>query len=559
MQLDTKDKKMNRAKFSCSLARWTLPLLILAPMTISAQTASTERNKQILKIKADLPAGTLSLPQTLRRLHEQSKINIVVSGTPLLPDALIKETHTVEEALETLAEAFDYHWTMNKRGIVLLTKAFRKNGDYPQLDEKWIRHFAKENVTILEAASQGAAFWREEVVTLAKMLQPEQWLVLQSGQSLDSSTFTGAQLQQIQRAGLANRLFDEKQAFQQLSNFLSQIDKAKVQLASIKVDDLPEDGLPYELRLYDANSQVSPIYELVALGNSSPKANNPDLFPTSRRLTDADYFEETRGREHLAGVSGRWSKSINLLKTDITFKELLSLLATPEELDYSAEIFLLNRQYSMYCQGVTKRALTDALAEIEDWHWNESKPGKVIFQPRALKDANDILAIPRRLQAALPRDLRDYLGARRPSLTAQVMVSTLVSDPQMRRMQWFERRKRSLGYSDLKTLMLHLASSKSKEEIISVIKLKVEDRQLLVNTLLGQAMSYGKYSLYGGDFPPYILAPHKAHLELQKDQLRIMVTQITNGSIASIGFGASVAKVMPAQTSNPPDADQPAK
>lgn len=550
---------MNRAKFSCFLVGWTLFLLLFVLITVLAQSASSERNKHLLKVKTDFHNATLTFEQALQHLHKQGKVNIIASGTPLLPKALIAEAHTVEESLEAIATAFDYHWTIDKHGIVLLTKAFRKNGDAPQLDEAWIRHFTNENVQILQTASPGNEWWTEEVVTLAKMLDPEQWFILQSGQKLEASSLTVAQLQQIQRAGVANNTFDAKRKWQQLSRFLVQFEEAKIQLVPITLDEAPSDGLLYQLRVFDASSQLSPLYELEALQAQLPKENNFVVFSPSRRLTDNDALQESRGREYPTGVSGRWSKSITLSKTGIMLKELMPLLDAPDELSYSADHFLLARHYSVYFQGVNKRALTDALAEIEDWHWQESKSGNVTFQPRSLKDIGDLLAVPRRLQAALPRDVRDYLGARRPSLTLQQMIPTLISDARMEKMRWFNQRKEGLGYSDLKTLMLKLASTKTAEEKISVIKLKKEERQLLLNALLRVAMLDTAYSLYGGDFPPYILAPNTAHLELSGNLLRIKVTRHADGIISSMSFGAPVGKAIPTQSSPPSAPDNPQK
>jgi len=533
-------------------------LILFALPAVTAQTAFSSKNSDILKMKVDLPAEKLTFTQSLERLHTQYKVNIIAAGSPLITEALIAESHTVAEALETVAAAFDYHWSIDKRGIVLLTKAFRYNGDYPQLDEKWIRHFAQENVTTLQMASSGNGWWLDEVVTLAKMLQPEQWLLLQSGQNLEGSSLSPNQLQQIQRAGVANRTDGAKGKWLQLSRVLSQWETVKIQLVPIVLDETPSDGLLYELRVFDVRSQSSPTYVLRALSTTLPKENKFFSMPsTTRCWNESGYFEEERGREYPKGATGRWSKPVSLHQADITLAQILSLLTAPMQLNYSAEDILLARRYFISCQNVTQRALTDAIAEIEDWHWNESPLGNVRFQPRSLKDTAGILAIPRRLQSALLRDLRDYLGARRPSLTAQEMIPTLVSDPRMLKMRWFDLRKSRLGYPELKKLIQRLETTKIAEAPVSIAKLKEDERRMLLSALLREAVGAMDYSLYGGDFPPYILAPHTAHLELSGSLLQIVSTRNADGVISTESFGAPVGKVMPMQSSPPSAPDNP--
>jgi|GEM_PF-1769025 len=540
-----------------------LACLSLCQVSILGQTPSSARYEAVLRSKAELNAENVSLSQMLQRLHKEHRLNFVVAGVPLRKKATIQSSGTIANALDALSAEFDYNWAIDKRGIILFTKAFREDGDIPQIHEAEIKRLAKETLEIFRSVPVSDVSWNEEVRKLAKTFTPEQWFVLKTGQSISAQSLAPAQWQQIQLAGVANQVTDEKRRWQTFHDLLTQLNTAVVRVRPLKINSTPRarpDGkqieiLPYRLFLYSKSSDEHPLYDfafgLTATGDEGGNRQEERNF----RLQEVAYFEEVRGREHPERVKGRWSKLVTFSQEKTTLGELLPLLSTPDELQYQAIPEQTSRLLQVYCTNITKRALTDAIAELEDWHWQESKQGKVQFVRRPLKDIGDYTAIPRRIQVILPRDLCSYFDVRRPTLMASEMKPTFIYDAGHRKMLRFNVRKMKFRDHGIRGLIEKLSASGDDEAEISIAKLKPEDRRLLLTALLGETLNYMQYGIYGGDFPPYIYAPETAELEISGDVLQIASRYRDGKGNPVTGFGGNVADIIPKNsnegTSNP--------
>ncbi len=515
------------------------------PLPTHGQNPPSARYESVLRSKAELNAENVSLSQMLQRLHKEHRLNFVVSDAPLRKKATIQSSGTIADVLNAVAAEFDYNWAMDKRGIILFTKAFREDGDIPQIYEAEIKRLAKETLEIFRSVPVSDTSWNDEVRKLAKTFTPEQWLVFKTGQSVSAQLLAPAQWQQIQLAGVANQVTDEKRRWQELCDILTQLDNTSLRVRPLKFDGMSDDILPFRLFLYSKNSEERQLYDfaftLPKNFGMGLKRQEAPVF----RIQDNGYFEETRGREHPEGVKGRWSKIVTFSQEKITLGELLPLLSTANELEYKADAELQPRLMQVYCAGITRSALTNAVAELEDWHWQEGKPGKVRFVRRLLKDVGEILAVPRRVQATLPRDLCSYFDTRRPSLIASEMIPAIISDADFVKMRGFNKKKLQLRDVGIRKLIERFADSGSGETGIPVTKLKPEERRLLITALLGETLNYMQFKMYGGDFPPYVYAPQTAELALSGDMLQILTVLRNVKGNPSTGFGGNVADLVP--------------
>jgi len=506
------------------------------------QSTQSPRHEAILCTKISFDQTEGSMPQVLQRLHKSQRLNFVVSGSPKHKTAKIKAVQSVEAALDSVAAAFGYQWAIDKRGVILFTKKFEANDDPPQIHLAEVRQMTANTLTVLRNVAQSDRSWIDEVQKLAGTITPAQWLLLKSGQSLPAQTLNVLQWGHIQQAGLANQVSDEKRRWQLLSELLSQLADTTVRVRPLSHEGMDEGVMPYRLLLFGKNSGTRPLYEFEMTQPTNLKHRSDLQVADMFRLQDETISEETRGRENSEGVRGRWSKLVTLSHEQISLNELLAKLSLPDELEYSTDNGLNTRLVQVYCVNVSKRAITDALAELEDWHWLESKPGKVRFTRRVLKDIGGVEAIPRRIQATLPRDLRDYLGARRPSHTTGESQPAFVFDVRQRKSAHFDQRKIQLRDYGLRGLIRKLTDGNVGEQGLSFVKMNAEERRLLVTSLLGETLSSMQYRLYGGDFPAYISNPQSAEITLSGENIQILVTHRTAERETSTGFGAPIPK-----------------
>ncbi|MCW3095089.1 MAG: hypothetical protein JWL77_707, partial [Chthonomonadaceae bacterium] len=84
-----------------------------------------------------------TLKQIIAALDKQSGLNILIDGEPLAPMADVECDGTLEEALNKIADAFDYNWKVGKGGIVLLNKRFRNRSDAPQASVAELTHLVQ--------------------------------------------------------------------------------------------------------------------------------------------------------------------------------------------------------------------------------------------------------------------------------------------------------------------------------------------------------------------------------------------------------------------------------
>ena len=74
-----------------------------------------------------------SLSDILSVLTTQCNINALVDGDSIRKQADFDFKGSVAQALDSIGEAFDCDWSVNKRGIVLLRRRFTAPGEMPQM------------------------------------------------------------------------------------------------------------------------------------------------------------------------------------------------------------------------------------------------------------------------------------------------------------------------------------------------------------------------------------------------------------------------------------------
>ncbi len=112
----------------------------------SAGSAQTQQNDMppALEAKLNMRQNEATLDATLHLVQSVSHINIVADGEPALQTASLECVGTVRDALNSIADAYGYKWTLTRSGTVLMSKQFNNAKQRPQMHLSEMQQMAKE-------------------------------------------------------------------------------------------------------------------------------------------------------------------------------------------------------------------------------------------------------------------------------------------------------------------------------------------------------------------------------------------------------------------------------
>ncbi len=152
----------------------------------------------------EFAAQKQSLADMVASLSRQIGRSIVVDDEPLLKQAEIEVKGTAKEILDKVADLFDYSWSVNKRGAVIMVKRYKDPLEYPQMNLPDLKRMAKDALTVLKFRNFGVAAERDPSLlnSLYTSFTPEQKQRLISGQTLYGKELTREQRDLIEAASI---------------------------------------------------------------------------------------------------------------------------------------------------------------------------------------------------------------------------------------------------------------------------------------------------------------------------------------------------------------------
>ena len=174
-------------------------LLFICSTSANAQ----ERNSQIdIKVKrVKFAAKLIAMSDMIAILSEKSGCSIVVDDEPLRKLGDIDIDGTVQEALDRIAQTFDYTWTLSKQGVVLMSKAFNNPKEIPQMNLPEMRQMARTAIAALNSfpCDLDRMICYTQANLLFKSFSKEQAANLQQGVHLRLKDLTPDQAVLLQR------------------------------------------------------------------------------------------------------------------------------------------------------------------------------------------------------------------------------------------------------------------------------------------------------------------------------------------------------------------------
>jgi hypothetical protein len=174
-----------------------LPLMFPLFASVRMQAQETRVLPAALQKRYEFHLQDASLETIAQSLMTNGHISLLIDGEPLRKRSNLDIQGTLAEALDRVADDFDYNWRTTKSGIVLLTKRFKNPEELPQLNLPEMRQMAKDiwqtmnSLPVDTDAAQAAPLLK----ALLTQLDKTQVDALKSGQVLHGSDLNPTQAQ----------------------------------------------------------------------------------------------------------------------------------------------------------------------------------------------------------------------------------------------------------------------------------------------------------------------------------------------------------------------------
>lgn len=217
-------------------------------------------------------------------------------------------------------------------------------------------------------------------------------------------------------------------------------------------------------------------------------------------------------------VKEKLSTKVHLRLGKTTLARVAAALSEQTGLKFEPAYYLADRDMIAQMDGVSARAVLNALAELNDWKWREMPDHAISIARHLLRPPQVPVAIPRIIQSAMPKDTRAFLTIATPSEDLAVYANPLLAD-------WSaassKQRKAAVFMRDTQgDLFGSLPPDSVKGDPIPFDKLSdPQQRNLAAQFAFQLIFSLDQYLL--SDFRPFVYDPAAARLEIFQNRFRI--------------------------------------
>ena len=212
-----------------SVLAGTIVAIITQSMGASGQTVQSR--EQRLSMRVELAINEAQMSDLMKQISSRYGIGMIADGTPMLSKTNFAFSGTLHEALDRIADTFDYTFSITKSGVVLFYKRFKNPDDRPQLNLNELRKSVKDMLTALPLIESDPKHegWGAAIRELAQSMTPEQVQYLKGGKRLLFNDLQPAQQLLLARA-IDLRCFGTVRGQLELVSFcLEQMDSSIIQ------------------------------------------------------------------------------------------------------------------------------------------------------------------------------------------------------------------------------------------------------------------------------------------------------------------------------------------
>ncbi len=239
-------------------------------------------------------------------------------------------------------------------------------------------------------------------------------------------------------------------------------------------------------------------------------------------------------------LSERLKTRISLEAGTPPLAELLATLSKQTGMTIQAESYLNSRTVFSQFDGISIRAVLDALAELNDWTWRDTGDNKILITRRRLRFPTEAAAVPRRIQASIPKDIRTFLKIPQPNadLTQYFSPIALVQTDTVENV----KQHTFMLLNQVKAeLIASLKPTEINGEPLRYKEMDALRQKNLLTILIFTNFEQVPYALLQSDLPPYAMNPASALLQLEGGTTLHVRTIIEDARRRTkIGFGTQV-------------------
>jgi hypothetical protein len=234
------------------------------------------------------------------------------------------------------------------------------------------------------------------------------------------------------------------------------------------------------------------------------------------------------------------AKIVHLNLGETTIDKLMATLSEQTGLTIKAAEYLSERSLTVEMDNLTAIEALDALDELNDWTWYPTLPGKILVTRRRLRMDAVPEAVPRMMQAAIPKEIRTYLQIPTPGEDLAEHVN--IFDNSLHDGMKFanDRLERTVA-ADQSDLLTSLSPGILSGDPVHYAMLSGRQRTELLTALVFPLLRRTDYQLLHGDLPPHVSDVNSSVLWLTGGNTLLIGSQFINGKqTLRIGFGTPI-------------------
>ena len=233
-------------------------------------------------------------------------------------------------------------------------------------------------------------------------------------------------------------------------------------------------------------------------------------------------------------------KTVHLKLGLTTVDKVMEALSEQTGLTIKAADYLREHKIMVRMENLSAAVALDAIGELNDWVWYKIKAEQILVTRRKLRLDATPAAIPRLIQAAIPKDIRVYVDIATPTEDLTKYVN--VFDSHFYDAQRFVG-DRLLGVVavDQAAFVNSLPPEILKGDPIPYAKLTNRQRSQLLIALVFPLLRRTDYQLLHGDLLPHVANVNNSVLSLSGGTTLLVGSLLSDGKTdTEIGFGAAI-------------------
>jgi len=216
-------------------------LLVYGLFSVPCRAQETKERPALPDQKLQMTLAGVSMSQTIEAVSKAAHISVAADGEPILKKADFKFDGTIHDAIDSIARAFDYSWTVTKAGVVIMSKQFSDTRERPQVSLPEMLEMTRNMISALTLVDydRDSSQWQGMVKKVAETFTPEQLRVLNKDEKLHGSSLTAQQQDALRGAILTNTFASQLQVWEALLPNLENMQQSHLQSREADASNLP--------------------------------------------------------------------------------------------------------------------------------------------------------------------------------------------------------------------------------------------------------------------------------------------------------------------------------